>query len=210
VTAALTFRGVFLLNYRFHRATKVLVELHAVSRPPPKEDARMKSMAGLGAAALLFSLAQPVAIGAEPATLDRYVELLRTDLKADKTAILTEALALTDAEGKAFWPIYREYDTELSLLGDQRYSLLKQYAKAYNADVVSDDLAADLARNFMDLQKRRLTLMEKYYKKFAKDVSPMRAAQFLQAENQIGLLVDLAIASEVPFLEKGKAVASDK
>ena len=169
----------------------------------------MKSMAGLGAAALLISLtASPVI--SDTATLDRYVEMLRSDLKADKTAILTEALQLSDAEGKAFWPIYREYEVELSAWGDQRYSILKQYAKAYNADVVSDDLADDLAKHFMTLQKQRQTLMQKYYKKFAKEVSPMRAAQFLQAEHQIGLLVDLSIASEVPFLEKGKAVASDK
>jgi hypothetical protein len=145
----------------------------------------------------------------EAATLDRYVELLRSDLKSQKTAILTEALALNDAEGKAFWPIYREFDAELAVWGDARYDLLKQYAKAYNANVVSDDLAADLAKGFMNLQKQRLTLMEKYYKKFAKEVSPMRAAQFLQAENQIGLMVDLSIASEVPFLEKS-TIASDK
>jgi len=170
----------------------------------------MKRMAGLGAAALLISLAQTPAIGSDPATLDRYVELLRSDLRADKTAILTEALALSDAEGKTFWPIYREYDTELSAWGDARYSLLKQYAKAYNADVVTDDIATDLAKRFMDLQKQRTELVTKYYKKIAKEVSPMRGAQFLQAEHQISLLVDLAIASEVPFLEKSNAVATDK
>ncbi len=169
----------------------------------------MKSMAGLGAAALLITFAQTPAIGAEPATLDRYIEILRSDVKAQKTAILTEALALSDAEGKAFWPIYREYDLELSTWGDARYSLLKQYAKAYNADVVNDDIAADLAKMSLDLDKQRHDLRQKYYKKFAKSVSPMRAAQFLQAENQIGLLVDLSIASEVPFLEKSK-IAVDK
>jgi len=168
----------------------------------------MKSMAGLGAAALLVVLAQSPA-GPEAATLDRYVELLRSDLKAQKTAVLTEALALTEAEGNVFWPIYRQFDVELAAWGDQRYSLLKQYAKAYNANVVTDELAADLAKNFMDLQRQRLALMEKYYKKFAKEISPMRAAQFLQAESQIGLLVDLSIASEIPFLEKS-TIATDK
>lgn len=170
----------------------------------------MKRTAGLGAVALLISFAHTPAVSADTTTLDHYVEMLRSDLKAEKTAILTEALNLTDAEGKAFWPIYREYEMELSAWGDQRYRLLKDYAKAYNADVVNDALADDLAKHFMTLQNQRLTLMQKYYKKLAKEVSPMRAAQFLQAENQIGLLVDLSIASEVPFLEKGKAVASDK
>ena len=137
--------------------------------------------------------------------MDRYVELLRSDLKAEKTAVLTDALALTDAEGKTFWPIYREYDTELSKWGDARYELLKQYAKAYDMGTVSDAIADDLAHRWFKLQRERLDLLDKYHKRISKAVSPMRAAQFVQAENQIGLLIDLNIASEVPFIEKSKS-----
>ncbi len=41
--------------------------------------------------------------------LAAYAELLRSDVRTQKVAILTEVLGLTEAEDKAFWPIYREY-----------------------------------------------------------------------------------------------------
>ena len=42
--------------------------------------------------------------------LTAYAELLRSDVRAQKIAILTEVMGFTEAEDKAFWPIYREYD----------------------------------------------------------------------------------------------------
>ncbi len=156
-------------------------------------------------ATVLLSMALTPALAATSSSnMDRYVELLRSDVKADKTAVLTEALQLTDAEGKVFWPIYREYDVELSKLGDARYQLLKQYAKAYEMGTVQDSVASDLATRWFKLQQERLDLLNRYYKKIAKAVSPMRAAQFVQAENQIGLLIDVAVASETPFIEKSE------
>ena len=40
---------------------------------------------------------------------DAYVELLRADLKAEKVAVITEAMNFSEEESLAFWPIYREY-----------------------------------------------------------------------------------------------------
>ena len=153
---------------------------------------------------LVPAAAETPAPPAGGSTMDKYVEMLRSNVQAEKKEILTEALALTDAEGKTFWPIYREYETELAGWGDQRYNLIKQYGKAYNAGVVSDDIAKDLGNRWLNLAKDRQGLMEKYYKKLSKSLSPMRASQFLQAEHQLNLLTDLAIASEVPFLQKSK------
>ena len=42
--------------------------------------------------------------------LTAYAELLRSDVRAEKVAILTEVMGFTEAEDKAFWPIYREYE----------------------------------------------------------------------------------------------------
>ena len=51
---------------------------------------------------------------AQSYTPERYFELLRSDVRTAKVEILTEALDLSDAEAAAFWPVYREYETELS------------------------------------------------------------------------------------------------
>ena len=50
-------------------------------------------------------------------------------MRAQKVAILTEVMGFTEAEDKAFWPIYREYDLEMAKLGDERVALIAEYAQ---------------------------------------------------------------------------------
>lgn len=40
-----------------------------------------------------------------------------------------------------------------------------------------------------------------YHKQISDAVSPVRAAQFLQIENQVAIFVDLNIASEMPLVD---------
>ncbi len=63
--------------------------------------------------------------------------MLRSDVRAEKVAIITEVMGFTEAEDAAFWPIYREYDLELAKLGDERTALIAEYAKNY-ANITDD------------------------------------------------------------------------
>ena len=47
--------------------------------------------------------------------------------------MLTESMELEEAESERFWPIYREYELELSKLGDRRLALMKRYAQEYES-----------------------------------------------------------------------------
>ena len=71
---------------------------------------------------LLFALVVPTIAIADD--MEKYVELMRSDLRNGKTELLTHALNLSDADGQKFWPIQREYETELAKVGDQRIQLL--------------------------------------------------------------------------------------
>ena len=130
--------------------------------------------------------------------MDKYVELMRSDLRNGKTELLTEALKLSDAEGKKFWPIQREYETELAKVGDQRIQLLKDYAAAY------DSMTATTAKSLMDrafkLETTRLSVLKKYADKVAKDVSPRVAARFAQVEAVVNSLIDLKLRAETPLV----------
>ncbi len=141
----------------------------------------------------------PVLAFCEDAAPDKYLELMRTDLKAKKVEILTEALALSPQQAETFWPIYRQYDVELAKLSDQRIALIKDYAQAYRS--MTDATADSLASRAFDLEARRLALLRQYHKKVGKAVSPIIAARFAQVEATINTLVDLQIRSELPLIE---------
>jgi hypothetical protein len=131
--------------------------------------------------------------------LRAYVELLRADVRAQKVAFITELMAFTDAEDKAFWPIYREYDVELSKINDERVAGIEEYANNY--DKVTDALADKLATKALELESRRTALKEKYYARFKAALSPRTAARFLQVENQLLMIIDLQIAASLPIVK---------
>jgi hypothetical protein len=133
---------------------------------------------------------------------EQYLELVRSDLKTQKVALITEAMQMTDEQSEAFWPIYREYDLELTKLGDVRLAAIKDFAANYNT--MTDEKADELAKSAIGGEKDRTKLREKYYKKFAKELSPTVAARWWQVERQIGLLMDLQIANEMPLVQKGR------
>jgi len=132
--------------------------------------------------------------------LRAYAELLRSDLRAQKVAVITEVMEFTEAEDAAFWPVYREYETELAKINDDRMALIKDYAMGY--DALTDATADGFAVRALGLEARRHALLERFYARFKAVVPAKTAARFLQVEHQILLLLDLQIAASLPIAER--------
>ena len=137
--------------------------------------------------------------GTRDANLRAYVALLRADVRAEKVAILTEVMQFTPEEDQAFWPIYREYDAELSKVNDERVTLIAEYSDNYTK--VTDALADKLALKALELEGRRTGVKEKYYGRMKSALSAKTAARFLQVENQLLMVIDLQIAAALPIVK---------
>jgi hypothetical protein len=146
-------------------------------------------------------LAAQTSSAADPreANLTAYQELLRSDVRTLKVAFLTELLQLTEREDEAFWPIYREYDRELSNINDERIALIREYSASYGT--VTDAVAERLGQAAIDLDRRRTALLERYHKRVQAALSPRVALRFLQVEHQLLLLIDLQIAASLPIVK---------
>jgi len=131
--------------------------------------------------------------------LRAYIELLRSDVRSQKVAILTEMMDFTEAEDAKFWPIYREYDVELAAINDERMKLIIDYGKNYGT--LTDADADRIARAAIELEGRRQALKLKYYDRIKTALSAKQAARFIQVENQILLIVDLQIAASLPIVQ---------
>jgi len=131
---------------------------------------------------------------------EQYLELLRSDLKKDKVATITEAMDFTSGEAEKFWPIYREYDLKLSTLGDRRIAAIKEYAANY--ETMTNDKAEKLAKTFLNIDEDYLDLRNEYFNKVKKALSATVAARFLQVENQLNTLVQLQVMSQLPLVKK--------
>jgi hypothetical protein len=139
-------------------------------------------------------------VWAQDASIDNDIAVLRADLKADKTKIMTDQMQLTDQEASAFWPIYRQYQSDLDKLSDQKVALIKEYADKY--DTMDDKEVQSLAERSFALQKKRIDLRQQYFKKISKAVSAKSAARFVQVEDRIDMLVNLQLAASIPMVKK--------
>ena len=122
----------------------------------------------------------------------------RAELRTEKSALMTEAMMLSDAQSEKFWPIYREYENELDKISDTRLSSLKKFAENY--DSMTDKTADGLISNMFALDEDRVKLRKKYYKKMKKALDSVTAARFAQVDRQISTLVDLEIMQMVPLI----------
>jgi hypothetical protein len=138
---------------------------------------------------------------AEPApdtSLDRDLQIARSLTEANRQATVAANMKLTDDESKAFWPLYREYRTEQAKQSDRLVELIKTYAKEY--DTLTDDQAKELTRTYLDIDKKRLGLKEKYLKKFEKVLPAAKVARAMQAEQKLDAIQAFGIARTVPLI----------
>lgn len=131
--------------------------------------------------------------------LSAYAELLRSDVQAQKIAILTEVMGFTDAEDKAFWPIYRDYNLEMAKLGEERVALIEEYARSYSN--ITDAVAQTLTTKAIDLENRRNATLGRCVTRVKDGLSPKTALKFLQVEHQLLLIIDLQISASLPIVK---------
>lgn len=129
--------------------------------------------------------------------LSAYAELLRSDIRAQKVAILTELMDFTEAEDTAFWKVYREYDLEMAKLGDERVALIEEYRRHY--EKMTDAVADKLATSALDLEQRRRAQLRTAYDRAKTALPGHKALRFLQIEHQLQLLIDLQISALLPI-----------
>ena len=129
-----------------------------------------------------------------------YFEVLRSDFNANKIRTLNEVMKLTAAEADKFWPIYRGYEKDLALVGDRKLALIVEFMAHHKAGTLTDENSKEMSAQWLQNVQDRLDLWKKYHEQISAAVSPIRAAQFLQVENQMAIFVDLNIASEMPVV----------
>src|SRR5215469_7861629 len=95
------------------------------------------------------------------ANLEAYIDLLRKDVRQQKSEMMGSVMVLSADDAAKFWPIYSEYDSELTKLNDKRVENIKEYARTY--DKMTDAKADELIQNALAYQKERDELLVKTY-----------------------------------------------
>lgn len=141
------------------------------------------------------------AVNPDNKNIQAYIELLRSDVRQQKAEDMGAVMQLSAADATKFWPIYSEYDAELTKLNDSRAANIREYARTY--DQMSDEKADELIQKAMAYRKQRSELLAKYYARVKDSLGAITAARFVQVEDQLLLLIDLQIDSALPVVGQG-------
>ncbi len=134
-----------------------------------------------------------------PANLDEYVKLVRSDVQNQKSQVIGAALALSAAEGAAFWPVYKQYEAELSKIGEERFAAIKDYAANYAT--LTPAKATELTDRALALEEKRLALVKRALGQVRAVLPAAKAARWYQVEMALNKAVDLRLAAEIPLAQ---------
>jgi hypothetical protein len=155
---------------------------------------------------LLWSLIAAFALAGAPGyaqdrSADMNMQILRDKLKADKKVLVAANMQLTDAEAKAFWPIYDEYQTDLSAINKRLGEGILAYANAYKAGPISDASAKKFLDEAIAIDDAEARLRKDYAAKLTGAIPAAKAARYLQIESKIRAAIRYELAAEIPLVQ---------
>jgi len=158
---------------------------------------------------ILFALTAVAALGATHTTFAQSVgatELANTqaliaELQKDKRQVMLDTLALTPEQLKVFMPIYDEYQAEMKKLMTTATNLNNRLFVADFGGMTDVESKAIMKQAFK-LRKDRIDLLDKYAGKLDRKLPSTKVFQFVQVENKIQALLDVAAAATIPIVTK--------
>jgi hypothetical protein len=127
------------------------------------------------------------------------MEIVREKVRADKKLLVADAMSLTEAEAKSFWPVYESYQKDLGALNARTLKLIEDYAAHYQT--MDEAAARKLVDDYVAIERDRLALMESHLPKFRAVIPETKVARYYQIENKIRAAVNYELAAEIPLLK---------
>lgn len=130
---------------------------------------------------LLAALALPAVLFAQDEELPALSEERMQEIKAQKTAYLTQQLDLSPEEAQKFWPVYNQYDKEMEAARKEMRAAHKALKK--DTEVTEAEASAAIDKEMSGRQKE-LDIRKKYVVEFKKTIGAVKTMKLGKAERE--------------------------
>jgi len=128
------------------------------------------------------------------------MQALQAAVRADKRGYVASTLALSDAEGKKFWPIYDDYQRQLEAANRRRSVALVNVAGL--GQTIGDLHAKSVLKELVAADDAELRARRAMRDKVLKAVPASKAIRYLQLEWKIRASQDYDIATTIPLIRQ--------
>ncbi len=132
---------------------------------------------------------------------DTNLQILLDKIHADKKLLVAANMDLSDAEGKAFWPVYDSYQKDLQGINKRLVKVISSYAEAWNNDALTDEKAKSLLDEALAIEESEVQLRKKHADKLFGVLSAKPVVRYLQIENKIRAAIRYDLAEEIPLVQ---------
>jgi hypothetical protein len=182
--------------------TRVVEHLIGLVSEPIKGEKPMNAKKAI----MITALGVIMSLGAMPAATQEKpsdnMQIVIEKIHADKKLLVAENMQLTEAEAKAFWPVYKQYQDELFLLRTRTVKLIKDYSDAY--ETMTNNTAKKLLDEYMTIEALGPKLRQAYLPKFRKVLPEVKVARYFQIENKIQAALIYELAAKIPLMKADK------
>ena len=158
---------------------------------------------------IAIALASVAALSGSPMTIAQTVgsvelannQALIKELQTEKRQVMLDTLKLTPEQNAKFMPIYDEYQAEMKKIMTEGSNLRNRlFVADYGG--MTDVESKQIQKDMFKLRKDRVDLLDKYAGKLDKELPATKVFQFVQVENKIQSLLDVAAAASIPMVTK--------
>ena len=133
------------------------------------------------------------------ALADESLELQKKIMFDQKRLIVMNNMNLTEAEAKAFWPVYEQHQESLFQVNQRGAKLILAYASAYQT--MTDKQAVKLIDEYYDIQDDRLVVMKKLVAAVDKVLPGTKAFRYMQIESKLAAIGRYELAKGIPLAQ---------
>lgn len=147
---------------------------------------------------ILVAIIAVFAIAAKAQSNAEEIALMQSVYGMQKKDLIAKHMKIEAGQADLFWQMYDEYEVARKEIGIKRVKNIEMYAEKYENLTIED--ANALIKASMEVQKGFISLWEKTYKNMSKSISPVTAAQFIQAEMFFENMVRQELSMDIPLI----------
>lgn len=128
------------------------------------------------------------------------VEILRDLADAERKALVSENMMLTDEESKIFWPLYDAYRAEAREIGTEGIKIIEEFAENY--ETMDDAKAIQIMDSYFKNRAAATKVQNDHRLKMQKMLPGKLVMRYMQIENKMNAIINFGLAAEIPLTIK--------
>jgi hypothetical protein len=130
-------------------------------------------------------------------TAKETLEITRQAVETQRRVLVAGALPLSEAEARAFWPIYDDYERERRGFDERANRLVAEFVASLPH--LSDAQAKTMLAEAFAVDDKRLELRRRFSERMAKALPPRKLVRFFQIDNKLDSVVRADVAKQIPL-----------